>query len=304
MVELRSPLQGTLVRILEVGASVAAGDEVAVVESMKMEHTVEAPASGTVDAVASIAGAPVQAGDLLAVLSAGSGRPADDLPSDAEPGERRDLAEVRARHDIGLDPARPEAVARRRTRGQRTARENLTDLLDDGSFVEYGPLVIAAQRRRRELQDLIERTPADGLVGGVGTVAGQPVVAMTYDYTVLAGTQGLQNHRKKDRLFELAERQRLPVVLFAEGGGGRPGDTDGVGVSGLDCMAFHLFGRLSGLVPLVGITSGRCFADWSRRAPASCRWVTAPTALRSTMWSTARSKRCTTSLNGAVPRTT
>ena len=128
------------------------------------------------------------------------------------------------------------------------------------SLVEYGPLVIAAQRRRRELQDLIERTPADGMIGGVGTVAGQPVVVMSYDYTVLAGTQGLQNHRKKDRLFEVAERQRLPVVFFTEGGGGRPGDTDGTGVSGLDCLAFNLFGRLSGLVPLVGITSGRCFA--------------------------------------------
>ncbi len=120
--------------------------------------------------------------------------------------------------------------------------------------------MIAAQRRRRPLDELIRKTPADGLVGGVGTVGGSPVVAMTYDYTVLAGTQGLQNHRKKDRLFDLAERSRLPVVLFAEGGGGRPGDTDGIGVSGLDCMAFYLFARLSGLVPLVGITSGRCFA--------------------------------------------
>jgi len=83
---------------------------------------------------------------------------------------------------------------------------------------------------------------------------------MSYDYTVLAGTQGGQNHRKKDRMFELAERWRLPVVFFTEGGGGRPGDTDGLGMAGLDCMAFHYFGRLSGLVPLVGINSGRCFA--------------------------------------------
>src|SRR3989475_9155345 len=85
-------------------------------------------------------------------------------------------------------------------------------------------------------------------------------VVMAYDYTVLAGPQGVQNHRKKDRLFELAADWRLPVVFFTEGGGGRPGDTDGVGVAGLDCMAFHYFGRLSGLVPLVGVNSGRCFA--------------------------------------------
>jgi acetyl-CoA carboxylase carboxyltransferase component len=83
---------------------------------------------------------------------------------------------------------------------------------------------------------------------------------MSYDYTVLAGTQGMRNHLKKDRLFEIAERRRLPVVLFAECGGGRPGDVDWPIVAGLDCRAFHLFARLSGLVPLVGITSGYCFA--------------------------------------------
>jgi acetyl-CoA carboxylase carboxyltransferase component len=167
---------------------------------------------------------------------------------------------VQARHASGLDRSRPDAVGRRRGTGQRTTRENVEDLCDPGSLVEYGPLVIAAQRRRRPVEDLIRRTPADGLVAGVATVNGHRTIVMSYDYTVLAGTQGLQNHRKKDRLFELAERLRLPVVFFTEGGGGRPGDTDGTGASGLDCMAFSLFGGLSGLVPLVGINSGRCFA--------------------------------------------
>src|SRR5207248_7642275 len=170
------------------------------------------------------------------------------------------LAAVRERHEIGLDAARPDAVARRHERAQRTARENLADLLDEGSFVEYGPLIFAAQERRRSREELIARTPADGLVGGVGEVEGRPVVAMSYDYTVLAGTQGMRNHLKKDRLFEVAERQRLPVVLFAEGGGGRPGDVDWPTVAGLDCRAFHLFAQLSGLVRLVGIASGYCFA--------------------------------------------
>ena len=170
------------------------------------------------------------------------------------------LEEVRERHAIGLDAARPEAVAQRRGRGHRTARENLAELLDDGSFVEYGPLMFAAQEQRRSRDELIARTPADGLVGGVGAIDGEPCVAMSYDYTVLAGTQGMRNHQKKDRLFELAERRRLPVVLFAEGGGGRPGDVDMPIVAGLDCRAFHLFARLSGLVPLIGIASGYCFA--------------------------------------------
>jgi acetyl-CoA carboxylase carboxyltransferase component len=173
---------------------------------------------------------------------------------------RADLAAVRARHALGLDAARPAAVQRRRERGRRTARENLAELVDEGSYVEYGSLLFAAQERRRPKQELIERTPADGLVAGVAEIDGNPCVAMSYDYTVLAGTQGMRGHLKKDRLFELAERRRLPVVLFAEGGGGRPGDVDFPIVAGLDCRAFHLFGRLSGLVPLVGIASGYCFA--------------------------------------------
>jgi acetyl-CoA carboxylase carboxyltransferase component len=174
--------------------------------------------------------------------------------------ERADLRAVRERHELGLDAARPEAVAKRHERGRRTARENLTELVDEGTFVEYGPLVFAAQERRRSREELIERTPADGLVGGVGEIDGQRCVVMSYDYTVLAGTQGMRGHQKKDRLFELAERRRLPVVLFAEGGGGRPGDVDMPIVAGLDCRAFNLFARLSGLVPLVGIASGNCFA--------------------------------------------
>src|SRR5436305_787858 len=181
--------------------------------------------------------------------------------------ERADLESVRQRHLLTLDEARPDAVARRRERGRRTARENVADLLDEGTFVEYGPLIFAAQERRRDKQELIERTPADGLVGGVGEIEGERCVAMSYDYTVLAGTQGIRNHAKKDRLFELAERRRLPVVLFAEGGGGRPGDVDMPIVAGLDCRAFALFARLSGLVPLVGIASGYCFAGNAGRPP-------------------------------------
>ncbi len=184
-------------------------------------------------------------------------RPRADVETDAV---RADLAAVRSRHELGLDAARPEAVERRRARRRRTARENLAELVDAGSYIEYGPLLFAAQERRRPKDELIAKTPADGLVAGVAEIGGNPCVAMSYDYTVLAGTQGMRGHQKKDRLFEIAERRRLPVVLFAEGGGGRPGDVDFPIVAGLDCRAFHLFGRLSGLVPLVGIASGYCFA--------------------------------------------
>jgi acetyl-CoA carboxylase carboxyltransferase component len=181
-------------------------------------------------------------------------------------GERADLAELRARRALTEDAARPHAVERRHAAGGRTARENLADLVDDGSFVEYGRFAIAAQRGRRELDDLVARTPADGFIGGTATVNGELFGAaagcavLSYDYTVLAGTQGALGHRKKDRLFELIERMRLPAVLFAEGGGGRPGDTDYPVVSALDTRAFALWARLSGLVPRIAIVAGRCFA--------------------------------------------
>src|SRR5215207_7246141 len=180
--------------------------------------------------------------------------------------ERQDLAELRARRALTEDAARGDAVERRHERGGRTARENVADLVDPGSFVEYGRFAIAAQRQRRDLQDLIERTPADGLVAGTARVNGNlfgersACAVLSYDYTVLAGTQGALGHRKKDRLFELIERMRLPTVFFAEGGGGRPGDMDYPVVSALDTRAFALWARLSGRVPRIAVVAGRCFA--------------------------------------------
>jgi acetyl-CoA carboxylase carboxyltransferase component len=177
-----------------------------------------------------------------------------------------DLGEVLRRRALTEDAARPDAVERRHAAGGRTARENLADLVDPGSFVEYGRFAIAAQRGRREVEDLIARTPADGFVGGTASVNGElfgersACAVLSYDYTVLAGTQGALGHRKKDRLFELIERMRLPAVLFAEGGGGRPGDTDYPVVSALDARAFALWAKLSGLVPRIAVVAGRCFA--------------------------------------------
>ena len=171
---------------------------------------------------------------------------------------RPELAEMIKRHAFGLDENRPEAVAKRQKKNQRTARANVEDLCDAGSFIEYGALAIAAQRGRRSEEDLISKTPADGLIAGIGSVNGSSFgeekarcMVMAYDYTVLAGTQGFFNHKKMDRMLKLAHEQSLPLVLFAEGGGGRPGDVDAIGVmtAGLDLSTFGSFARLSGRVP-------------------------------------------------------
>ena len=270
MAGLTVPFAGTVLRVaVATGDRVAAGAVLVVLESMKMEHVVEAATPGVIDTVLVAPGDAVQTGDVVVQMTESDGIVAEDRPAAADVASagRPELAELRDRVAATLDPGRPAATERRHAGGRRTARENIEDLCDPGSFEEYGGLVFAAQRARRSVDDLIANTPADGLVAGIGRVNGDlfddersRCAVLSYDYSVLAGTQGQMNHRKKDRIFELAERLRLPVVLFAEGGGGRPGDTDMAVVTGLDTEAFALFAKLSGLVPLVGIVSGRCFA--------------------------------------------
>ena len=265
-----APMQGRLVSVdVRAGDVVRPGAQLAVIEAMKMEHVVVAGIAGIVQRIAVASDATVAAGDALVILEpiAPDGvAPAADAAVDLT-AIRSDLAEVLERQQRTTDAARPGAVARRRATGQRTARENVEALCDNGTFVEYGALLLPAQKQRRSLDDLIAHYPADGLVAGVGDVNGAQfseertrTLVLAYDYTVFAGTQGFLNHKKTDRMLGIAERYRLPIVLFAEGGGGRPGDTDQAVVAGLDVMTFASFARLSGRVPRVGIVSGRSFA--------------------------------------------
>ncbi|MGE4428731.1 MAG: carboxyl transferase domain-containing protein, partial [Solirubrobacteraceae bacterium] len=266
---LPAPVTGQVIRVeATIGQRVEEGAELVVVESMKSEFALVAERAGTVVTLSVTVGDGVTVGEPVGTLRPGAVASISRTVETVDDPDhvRPDLAEAHARHAATRDDARPDAVARRRARGQRTARENLAALCDPDTFVEYGPLALAAQRSRRPLEELIARSPADGLVCGVARINGDTVgpdradaVVLAYDATVFAGTQGATNHHKKDRMLDVACRRRLPVVLFAEGGGGRPGDVDVQG-SGLDVPAFALFARLSGLVPLVGVVSGRCFA--------------------------------------------
>jgi acetyl-CoA carboxylase carboxyltransferase component len=268
-----APMSATVVQVCAAaGDTVRAGQLLLVLEAMKMEHEVRAPRDGRVASLPVAVGDTVAEDETLLVLGdPGTAAPVANVAKD-EPGVaaatvRADLQAVLDRHALTLDAARPEAVAKRHASGLRTARENIADLCEAGSFIEYGALAIAAQTRRRPLDDLIRNTPADGMVTGIGSVnAGlfgpeaSRCAVLAYDATVLAGTQGMRNHAKTDRLVEVALAQRLPVVLFAEGGGGRPGDTDSTAVAGLHLTSFASYARLSGQVPVVGIAAGRCFA--------------------------------------------
>jgi acetyl-CoA carboxylase carboxyltransferase component len=258
--DVHAPVSARIAHVgVAVGASVAAGETLLILEVMKMERPVAAPVAAVVTALKVAVGDAVEAGDLLLTLEESAVARAPDTV-DRSP-DANSLREVDERHAVVLDAARPEAVAARHSRGRRTVRENLDDLCHD--FVEYGPLAIAAQRSRRDLDDLTRNTPADGMVGGLGridtgTTGDDRAIVISYDYTVLAGTQGARNHHKKDRLFALAAETGLPVVLFAEGGGGRPGDVDWNGISLLDVRAFRLFSEIPG--PTIGVNTGYCFA--------------------------------------------
>jgi len=262
--EIRSPMAATVVEIaVAAGQAVRTGELLAVVEAMKMEHELRAPHDARVMAVLAKPGELLAEGDGLLRLGPvehhAVAAPVSS-PSAAGAAIRPELQEFLDRAALLRDEARPEAVARRHAAGQRTARENVEDLCDDGSFVEYGAFAYAAQTKRRPVDELIRQTPADGMVTGIGRVGGLRCAVLAYDATVLAGTQGLRNHQKTDRLLGLAHEHKLPVVLFAEGGGGRPGDTDMPIVAGLHVATFARFARLSGRVPLLGVAAGRCFA--------------------------------------------
>ena len=267
MQNIHSPLQAQLVQwLVAPGATVASGDVLVILEAMKMEHEIRAQQAGCVGELFFQSGEAVAEGEVLGVLLHVTNAAAQ--PEAAAPttitltplDKRADLKKLQARLAFTHDAARPEAVAKRHAQGLRTARENIAALCDPDSFVEYGALAVAAQSRRRSADDLMRNTPADGMVTGIGCVNGQRVVVMAYDFTVLAGTQGMRNHQKTDRMLGVALQNQLPVVLFAEGGGGRPGDVDVAIVAGLNLATFASFARLNGRVPVLGVVAGRCFA--------------------------------------------
>ncbi|MCY3569809.1 MAG: carbamoyl-phosphate synthase large subunit [Chloroflexi bacterium] len=268
---LPAPIQGTIVSIMvEEGQEVRKGQDLVAMEAMKMEHVIQADRDGIVKALACAIGDVIREGfPLVFILEAevsveavGGGELID--PDFIRP----DLQENYDRHAYTYDENRPVAVAKRRGRGYRMPRENIEQLVDEGSFQEYWPLIVARQHQRNTDEQLRENTPNDGLLAGTATInrdlfddeRDARAIVVHYDYTVLAGTQGGRNHYKQDRMFEMARRFNFPIVFYTEGGGGRPGDDrTGPGVA-FDTYTFTQFSKLSGQVPLVGVTNGRCFA--------------------------------------------
>ena len=274
---IAAPLKSMLIELhVKAGDKVQQGQELGIVEAMKMQHPITASRAGVVAKVFARLNdsleedAPILELEADGETDSEAAAPSHQANTASPASDRKDLSEYESRLAKTLDSARAEAVAKRHTLGYRSARENIAHLCDEDSFIEYGAFALAAQRKRRTLEDLIDNTPADGLIAGFGSINRAQVgeersqaAILAYDYTVLAGTQGAFNHKKTDRILELAWHWHRPIIFFTEGGGGRPGDTDmaDISVAGLDIKTFASYAKAaSNKQPRIAINNGYCFA--------------------------------------------
>lgn len=265
-----APLQATVIEIhVNEGEPVRQGQMLFVLSALKMEHVVAAPCGGIVHQVTVSVDDTVYEDYPLCFIEArdvGEALEVEDQAFDPDyirPG----LQALFDRRQFGLDRNRPAAVERRHSKGRRTVRENIDQLIDEGTWMEYGSLTIAGQRARRSVDELIRKTPADGLVAGIGSINGEHfdekrarTMFISYDDTVLAGTQGARGHDKTDRMMELADQLSLPLIFHAEGAGGRSGETEIAPNIHPSVRTFEKMAQLSGKVPMIGVTAGWCYA--------------------------------------------
>lgn len=249
---------------------VYADQPLVIIEAMKMQTTLCAQASGKISRVFVTLHDECFVGMPLVEIIVEQ-QPQNEVRIEKEKTSQvnQNLFEnLQNRKSLSLDSHRLEQQDKRHNKGYLTARENLQNLCPDDSFMEYGQLAVAAQRLRRDYDELKSATAADGIITGVGKI-NQDLVAKTHsksaivinDYSVLAGTQGYFHHLKLDRILAVAAEKKYPVVMFTEGGGGRPGDTDITTVnSGLQCQSFATWASLQGKVPRISVANGYCFA--------------------------------------------
>ncbi len=272
LLSLYSPVAAAVISIdVAVGDTVTQGQLVATVETMKMQTPICSPAAGTVKHIGVRVGDTIQNHQLVCDIVTAAASDTTDSADKVKPQELTQnpaLQALQSQLQVTLDAGRQHAVVKRHKKGYSTARENLEALCDPDTFIEYGQLAVAAQRQRRELHDLRANTPADGIITGVATInsdifgeLSSRAAVVVNDYTVLAGTQGYFHHSKLDRILALARDWNIPLVMYTEGGGGRPGDTDvTTQIAGLDVATFATWAGLAGVVPRIAVNNGYCFA--------------------------------------------
>ncbi len=248
-----SPTGGRVVALrVAVGDAVAAGQVVAVVEAMKMEHSVTAAGSGHVRELAVRAGDAVVADQPLLWLEPAEVAAGGASAEAEEDGMAAAIVAVRRHHDSLLDGARPQAVEKQHARGALTVRERIEGLCDTGTFQEFGGLI-----RNEKVE---KPAPADGVVTGTARIDGRPVMVMAQDFTVFGGSSGHLGGDKMERAAAIARRQGLPVVMLLDGGGHRIQDGQSSRAYASAVRIFHDFAEMSGWVPMVSAVLGAGFA--------------------------------------------
>ncbi|RYZ12869.1 MAG: biotin/lipoyl-binding protein, partial [Comamonadaceae bacterium] len=254
-VPVAAPMGGVLVRFaVAEGDEVRAGQPVAVIEAMKMEHAVQAALSGRVVALRATPGAAVMPDDPLLWLAPGEvdgAAGADESGRAEDPLAIRRLADLAERRSALMDAARPAAVERQRARGMLTARERIARLCDADSFVETGGLIRSEDGRE---------APADGLVIGTARIDGRGVVVMAQDFTVFGGSSGHLGRSKLIRGLQRACTNGIPLVMLFDGGGHRIQDGQNSRHYASSTPVFQELSRLSGWVPIVSAVLGAGFA--------------------------------------------
>jgi acetyl/propionyl-CoA carboxylase alpha subunit/acetyl-CoA carboxylase carboxyltransferase component len=266
-----APFAGVIRQVfVKQGSKVHKGQVLAVIEAMKMETQIYAPYSAEVAQINCQIDQNIEKHELLFKLLP-VGNDSENIEQETTLLEintpRESCVKLHLRKQQLLDINRKDKIAKRLQQGKLSARQVIEQLVEPDSFREYGALVIAAQRQRRSIKELEELSPGDGLITGIGQIRSSTeneklitVAIAIYDNSVFAGTQGYMGHRKIERLFSLARDRGYPVILFAEGGGGRPGDIDAYRAIGFDMMPFVSLAQLNGHVPIIGIATGSCFA--------------------------------------------
>ena len=269
---VRSPMQGTILEVMVAeGDAVREGQQMFVMDSMKMEHLIKSDVGGILRQLMVKPGDIVyEAHPLAFIEEADVGEAivekAREIDLDYIPERLQEFFELQA---MGADENRREWVDKRHAKGKMTQRECLAELIDEGSWFEMGELVLPARHMIMSDKEMRRRAPGDGMITGIATVnrdqfdeqRATTLIAM-YDETIWAGTQGMMGHQKTDRIIKLADEQATPLILWAEGAGGRSGDTDHsyISAAGQWVPTYDMLGKLSGTVPTVGITAGRVFA--------------------------------------------
>ena len=265
-----APITSTIVDVNVKNSSIVSkGQIIVTVESMKMQSHIVASVAGMISDLKVTEGETVEEGQLICCLTEKSNQKNKESTSKIQiNNENQIMSDFESEIEKTLDKEREQEVLKRHSKGYRTARENLEDLVDADSFVEYGQLAVAAQRERLNADELKLKSAADGVLTGLATInSGQhgekasQVAVIINDYTAMAGTQGFFHHKKIDRLIEIAKKSELPVVMYTEGGGGRPGDIDvKTQIAGLDVPTFSSWAGLKGKNPLIVVNNGYCFA--------------------------------------------